>query len=274
MTRVKINNYDEYCNEAEKPYILEQIKSPFRMIMSSKSSGGKTNLLLNLLLQPLVYYEKLIVFSTTLGQPKYKLLIDFFEELYQDELKKREKKGGGKMSISKQIVAKHPTGDFEKLCQFKQNENEPVERVAEFYENIDDLPDCESFNGNDKYTLIVLDDCMLEKNQSKLTKYFVKGRHNKLSVIYQTQKFSALPSALREQSSHYIFMGKQNQFLLNTISASVPIGLDYKSVKKLFNTAIQDNFDFIMINCTDPDPNKIIYRNLDEPINIDSVRIE
>lgn len=273
---IKIINYDDICGSTPKPYIIEQIKSPFRMILSSKSAGGKTNLLLNLLLNPLIYYEKLIVFSTTLGQEKYQFLINFFEDLYQEEVNKYEKKSGKKMTISKMINSKFPLEfNVGKMKKFKDTmeESEPPERMAFFYDDMNSLPRvsevCDDCN-----TLIVVDDCVLEKNQTKIIEYFVKGRHKKISVIYQTQKFTALPTIMREQASHYIFIGKQDNQLLKTISMSVPLGLGYDSFKKLFKMSVIGNFDFVLLNMTEADEKKIIYRNLNEPINLSDVRVE
>ena len=277
---INIINYDEYCNEPEKPFIIPQIKCAFRMIISSKSAGGKTNLLLNLVLQPLVYYDKLIVFSPTLEQPKYKMMMEFFEDLYQDDLNKCNKKSGANRSTAittKQLIHnKYTVSDIEKLSEnFIQNkeDNKPVERIAEFYDDMSKLPSCNSLE-KDKHILIVVDDCMLEKNQTKILEYFVKGRHKHISIIYQTQKFSYLPTAMREQSTHYIFLGIVNNMLLNTIAMSVPIGLDYKSLKKLYKTYVKEPFDFIMFNTTSPKHDEIIYKNLSTPIDINSVIVD
>ena len=271
MDKIKIENYDEYCNIKEKPFIIPQIKSPFRMIMSSKSAGGKTNLLCNLLLQPLLYYERLIIFSTTLHQPKYQFLIEFFDSLYKDELKKHDTLIKGKKTIKNMIKQKITEGDVEKYL-FNKEKAEPVERIATFYEDMEKLPSFEEI-GDKYHTLVVVDDCVLEKNQTKMTQFFVKGRHKKISIIYQTQKFTALPKIMREQASHYIFLGKQDDILLRSIAMSVPLGLGYTSLKNLFHNYIRNNFDNILFDVECPDSNKTIFRNLDEAIPMDDVRI-
>lgn len=267
---VHIVNFDEFCASKPRPSIIPQIKSPFRMVISSKSAGGKTNLLLNMVLNPLVYYDRLIVFSTTLGQEKYKFMQDFFEELYQDELKKRERSEGKHMTVGK-MIRKPVVADAERYIDTHE-QREPVERIATFYDDMDSFPAYSDLS-DEHYTLIVVDDCILEKNQRKITEYFVKGRHKKISIIYQTQKFTALPPVMREQASHYIFMGKQNNFILNTMAMSVQIGLDYKSMRKLFLEYVTDTFDFIMFDVTNPDENRIIFKNLDQPIPLDAVRV-
>lgn len=113
---VVIPNYDklntklteeEKKEEAKKrPY---QVLHPFfqnvsRLLIAGPSGSGKTNLLMHILLSPLIYYEKIIIYTKTPDQPKMKELDRFFKKIAKD----------------------NKIGEFH---EFKSREVEPVEKL-------------------------------------------------------------------------------------------------------------------------------------------------
>ena len=54
---------------------------PFRMLICGPSAAGKTNLLTNILLKPLIQYDKIYLYAKFLEQPKYQYLRDRLEEV-------------------------------------------------------------------------------------------------------------------------------------------------------------------------------------------------
>ena len=53
----------------------------FRMLICGPSGAGKTNLLTNILLKPLIQYDKIYLYAKFLEQPKYEYLRDRLEEV-------------------------------------------------------------------------------------------------------------------------------------------------------------------------------------------------
>ena len=49
----------------------------FRMLITSPSGTGKTNLLYHILMSPLVYYDQIYLYAKNLEQDKYQLLLSF-----------------------------------------------------------------------------------------------------------------------------------------------------------------------------------------------------
>ena len=51
----------------------------FRMLICAPSGGGKTNLLLHMILEPLLFYDKIHLYAKNLQQDKYQKLLKMFE---------------------------------------------------------------------------------------------------------------------------------------------------------------------------------------------------
>lgn len=80
-----IPNYDP--KKTDKSTFKEQ--HPFytqisRTLLCGSSGSGKTNLLIHVLKEPLIYYEQITIYSKTIDQPKYKELDKFYTDLSKD----------------------------------------------------------------------------------------------------------------------------------------------------------------------------------------------
>ena len=75
---MKIPNYDSASNNDSNfrrllPYMPSDT---FRMLICGPSGCGKTNVLMHMLYKPLLYYDKIYLFSKNLEQPKYIQLLE------------------------------------------------------------------------------------------------------------------------------------------------------------------------------------------------------
>ena len=113
---VVIPNYDKLSTKLSKEEEKEEAKKrpynvlhPFfqnvsRLLIAGPSGSGKTNLLMHILLSPLIYYEKIIIYTKTPDQSKMKELDRFFKKIAKD----------------------NKIGEFH---EFKSKEVEPVEKL-------------------------------------------------------------------------------------------------------------------------------------------------
>lgn len=80
---MNIPNYDsrdEYVTNYKQRYPFMP-KENFRMLISGPSGSGKTNTLMHMLLEPLIYYDKLYLYAKNLEQGKYQDLIEKFDNI-------------------------------------------------------------------------------------------------------------------------------------------------------------------------------------------------
>lgn len=80
---MEIPNYEKYRKSDNnfKQLYSYMPDSCFRMLICGCSGSGKTNTLIHMLREPLVYYDKLYLYSKNLEQSKYRDLIDSFNAI-------------------------------------------------------------------------------------------------------------------------------------------------------------------------------------------------
>ena len=71
---MKIPNYDRKTKGSKK--INNIFDEDFRLLIAGESGCGKTNTLMHILRQPLVYYDKIYMYSPNLHQDKIKDFTD------------------------------------------------------------------------------------------------------------------------------------------------------------------------------------------------------
>ena len=80
---MKLKNYDVEGDEDSDftqlyPFMPDRF---FRMLICAPSGGGKTNLLLNMLLTPLLYFDEIHLYAKNLQQNKYQNLLKTIEPI-------------------------------------------------------------------------------------------------------------------------------------------------------------------------------------------------
>ena len=136
----------------------------FRMLICRKSGRGKTNTVLHMLIKPLIYYDKIYLYSKNLEQEKYALLSKTLERIAE--------------------VNKIP------IDEIFYSSNEEIIPISEMEER------------NQK--VVIFDDYVCEKNQNDQINYFIQGRHTNCCVIYLSQSYYKTPKDKRINCSHYI----------------------------------------------------------------------
>jgi GTPase SAR1 family protein len=141
----------------------------FRCLIIGPSGVGKTNLLVNLLINHklnMFDYQKIYIYSKTLHQNKYQLLIKFFNELSQE------------------LESSEP------LLTCFDNENEII------------LPN--EINPSLK-SIFIFDDVLLDK-QNIIEKYFAQGRNNNISCFYLCQSYTRIPKQIVRDNANVLIM--------------------------------------------------------------------
>lgn len=257
MSEIKIINYDSIVGEDSRMSNIQMIKIPNSMCIIAPRASGKTNLLLNLLIGsgngPLIYYDKIYIFSPTKQQNKYKFLIEYFnmvDEMIKDNMKKTKNKyeDGKTLTI---------TNDYNLLPQIESDDKKTKTQ-------------------NKINKLVIMDDAITLMNRDKtfyslVEKYYVLGRHQFITPCFLSQSYTELEPIIRTNSLLNIFMGYPTRNLLMDISRYFPI-MDYKGWKQCFNENINSSFDFILIDSQEPDINKKVWsNNLNNAVDVKTI---
>ena len=215
---------------------------PFSMMISGRSGGGKTNLMLNLLTKKNMfkdYFHHIIVFSPTAGQfdDTYKVLKlpkeNFIRDLNETQL-------DNIINLRKKQITKHG-----------------IEKVA-----------------NSSRMLLILDDVIANRNfleSPGALKMFALLRHYLVSVIIMIQSYTKLPRALRLNCNAIMTfpsLSSETETLKDEIT---PSGLTKKEFGKVIEYCTSGKYDFLYIN-NHADPDKRIRKNLDEIIDLNKYK--
>ena len=160
---MKIPNYDRKTKENSKK-LNNIFDEDFRLLIAGESGCGKTNTLMHILRQPLVYYDKIYIYSPNRHQDK----IQDFKDIMD--------------SISKKVG--YPALELHGPDEIKNtNEYFSDNRKIVVFDDVINAP---------------------EKIQNKIANHWTDGRHHGISPIYLSQSYYDTPKKLRLNCSNMI----------------------------------------------------------------------
>ena len=211
---VNIPNYDTGISEKPKRRLNNFLNEEYRMLVAGASGSGKTNTVVHMLREPLVHYNKVILYTPNPHQDKIKDL-----KRVMDRISKRV--GYNVMEIGGELDILN-TGDYP----------ESGRKIVIF----DDMVNAE------------------KSVQAKIANHFTDGRHHNISPIYLTQSYYDTPQKLRLNCSHMILytpptmnhcnlIGKENMIDPNLFKKLDPyefifLDKEKKKIAKNFDVAI------------------------------------
>jgi len=216
---------------------------PFRMLINGSSNSGKTNMEINLMLG-----DKLQCMFNGKKGDRY---------IRNDDLR---------------LVAKH----FEPKWQLVQNSYKIFANAPKPYrEDVtfkwilpDKIPDITKFSP-ERSTVIVFEDLCAEpkKVQERIIPYFISGRHQNVSPIYVSQKYTQTPKIIRENISHLcLFRGSGSRDDISRIVRQYTD--DPKKASKIIDKHLRDR-EFVVFDFTKAVDDPLTIRlGWDTPLNL------
>ena len=245
---IKPINIPEYKYKQSKYEMTPKL--PFRSIVVASSTGGKTVLIQNLLLN--IYrgsFERVYIFSPSIhsGPALYEVkkyqkevmkVIDTKEDLYFE---------GFNPSDLQKILERQ-----KKVIEFQKNNKE-----------------------KDLFSICIVvddhsDDPKFIRYSNMLHGLFTRGRHQAVSCILSLQKYSSTAPIIRlNASSLYIFKLK-NMTEVNSFLEENSALVDKKTLYDMYQQAVNDApYSFFYINMNSKDINKMFYVRFEKAFIID-----
>jgi hypothetical protein len=217
---------------------------PFRLLICGGSDSGKTNMILNLLLGNKI------------------------QRLHKKRKGERYVKNDDLVLIGKHIH--EPKWALVKSCYevFANTPDEFRENVTFRALKANAIPDVTKFSP-DRNTVIVFEDLCAEskKIQDRIIPYFISGRHQGISSIYVSQKYTQTPKIIRENITHLaLFRGAGSRDDISRIVHQYTD--DPKKASKIIDKHLRDR-NFVVFDFTKPiDDSLAIRLGWDTPLEL------
>lgn len=169
--------------------------------------------------------------------------------------------GSGKSTLVLEIIhrMKDTFGNIILVCK---NSDEPLykflrskipESHLQIYEGIENIPALDMLD-EDLQHLIIFDDLVLEKDQSKIEEWFIRGRKiaKGVTMIYLTQSYFKTPKTIRINCNYILLKKLSSTRDLNMIMSDFSLGVDKKVLTDLYKYATENKKDFLLIDIDAP----------------------
>ena len=149
-------------------------------------------------------------------------------------------------------------GTFADINIVTKNKDEPLynflasksDRIM-IKEGMENLPQLDKFD-KDFNHLVVLDDLVLTKDQSRIENYYIRARKLNVSVIYISQSYFRVPKIIRQNLNYLVLLKLSGERELRTILSESGIGLDREQLLSLYNFATAEKFSALVIDYEAP----------------------
>ena len=228
MSSIANVDLDALCNEvlgSREPQ-TEDEKNHFlfpklvRCVVSGGSSSGKSHLVINWIIQGIIAFDELWIWSPSIHQPKYQMLKKYFEVI----------------------------------------EEETGKKILFMYEAGDAIPDPQTLLGKDeaerkkntKRYCFIFDDILLEK-MTIIEKYFAYGRHSRVNAFILTQSFYHIKKSSIRNNMNMLLLFKTETKTLRCIYDSYISGaLSFDEFRKFCKKAWDKQYGYITLSIDDP----------------------
>ena len=125
------------------------------------------------------------------------------------------------------------------------------------YEN-GEVPSIDEFRGIDATGLIVFDDLINEKDQSKIEEWSIRCRKlgKGFSMMYLSQSYFKTPKTIRLQCNYIMLKKLQSTRDLNMILGDFNLGITREKLLSLYKEATKDKQNFLMVDIDAPPENR------------------
>lgn len=185
--------------------------------------------------------------------------------------------GSGKTNFVINLIGlfSYGKGTFADITILTRNSDEPLynflkekdDRIV-IKEGLVHLPPLDKFDKDENH-LVIFDDLVLTKDQSRIEQYYIRARKLNVSVMYLSQSYFRIPKVIRLNCNYMIILklsGSKRD--LNAILGEFGMGLEREELLALYDYATAEKFSPLVIDA-DADPADRFRKGLTEIIAID-----
>ena len=247
LTITPISVKDFTCKQSKHPVMP---KLPLRGVILAPSGSSKTVLLSNLILK--MYrgcFERVYVFSPSVNVDQTWEAV----KKYQEE------------------VMKVKESDSEKLY-FDHYDPEDLENIIATQHKV--ILHMKKQKHSHLFSILVIvddfaDDPSFSRHSKILHSLFTRGRHNSISTIVSTQKFTAVAPIIRVNATFLVVYRLRNAKDLETLLEELSAMLPRKELVEIYQLATKEPYSFLYINLVAKTLNDMFYITFRNKVTFD-----
>jgi hypothetical protein len=184
--------------------------------------------------------------------------------------------GSGKTNFVINLLKQFSDGEgtFHDITICTRNKDEPLynwlhSKCPEIVikEGIASLPILDKMDKKQNH-LVVVDDLLLEKNQTPIINYYIRCRKLNCSIIYLSQSYFDIPALIRKNCSYMIFLKLGGMREVKDILRNFGLGVSKEQLMGMYDYATQEKFGCLLLDL-EANNEKKFRKNFDEYLDPD-----
>ena len=136
-------------------------------------------------------------------------------------------------------------------------------------EGLTNLPDLDKFD-KEVASLVIIDDCQLEKNQDRICEYYIRCRKKNVSIAYLAQNYFKIPIVVRNNCNYLVLLRISGERELNIILKEHGLGLTKSQLLNMYDYATDTKFNPLIIDIEATDKNHKYRKGFNEFLAVDN----
>jgi len=139
----------------------------------------------------------------------------------------------------------------EPLYKFLASKSDQIQVL----EGLQNLPNLDTFD-KEVASLVIIDDCMLEKNQERVCQYYIRCRKKSVSIAYLAQSYFVIPKVVRNNCNYLVLLKLSGDRELGMILKENSLGIDKNTMLNMYKYSTRERFSPFIIDIESPYDNK------------------
>ena len=168
-------------------------------------------------------------------------------------------------------------GSFASILYLCKDKTEPLLKYLallsdqiQVKEGLSHLPKLEDFDKSVNH-LIIIDDLVLTKDQTRIEQNYMMCRKKNVSIIYISQSYYRTPKFIRINANELILLKVSGEKDLRMILGEGAMGLDKDQLQNMYNDITKDKFNSLIIDMN-ASPEERYVKNFMEIIDVDKYK--
>lgn len=134
-------------------------------------------------------------------------------------------------------------------------------------EGLQSLPNLDNFD-KETASLVIVDDCQLDRNQDKVCQYYIRCRKKNVSIAYLAQNYYIIPKVVRANCNYLVLLKISGTREVNMILRENGLGLEKDQLMAIYKYATNEKFSPLIIDLESNDDDRKFRKGFQEYLDL------